>query len=77
MAEQKPWKMDFDSVEGLKHHNKLDPPGFDSVTARDWVRRGCRGSAMLAFELAYCRLLLGSALCCSAMPQQQQELQQS
>ncbi|WIA16366.1 hypothetical protein OEZ86_007857 [Tetradesmus obliquus] len=37
MAEQKPWKMDFDSVEGLKHHNKLDPPGFDSVTARDWV----------------------------------------
>jgi hypothetical protein len=53
MAEQKPWKMDFDSVEGLKHNNKLDPPGFDSVTARDWVRAGCRGfgSATLARQL--------------------------
>jgi hypothetical protein len=47
MAQQKPWKMDFDSVEGLKHNNRLDPPGFDSNIARDWVRTGCRGSAML------------------------------
>eukprot|EP00879_Flechtneria_rotunda_P003947 GHRR01004187.1.p1 GENE.GHRR01004187.1~~GHRR01004187.1.p1 ORF type:complete len:173 (+),score=50.91 GHRR01004187.1:209-727(+) len=37
MAEQKAWRMDFDSVESIKHNSKLDPPGFDGSTARDWV----------------------------------------
>ncbi|KAF8065587.1 ER membrane protein complex subunit 4 [Scenedesmus sp. PABB004] len=35
-----PWRMDFGSVEGLRHANKLDPPGFDAAAARDWVPGG-------------------------------------
>eukprot|EP00878_Enallax_costatus_P012958 GHUV01013532.1.p2 GENE.GHUV01013532.1~~GHUV01013532.1.p2 ORF type:complete len:118 (+),score=32.41 GHUV01013532.1:206-559(+) len=34
--QQKPWKMDFDSVEGLAHRNKLDPPGYEAALAKDW-----------------------------------------
>lgn len=31
------WKLDFSTVEGLKPSSKLDPPGYDSALARDWV----------------------------------------
>jgi hypothetical protein len=31
------WKLDFSSVECLRSSSKLDPPGYDSALARDWV----------------------------------------
>lgn len=47
MAEQKAWRMDFDSVEGLAHKNKLDPPGFEAALAKDWVCAPCTEPFML------------------------------